>query len=91
MKIVDCNIELVLQTSKIQDELLRKRLTKELSERLLEDWVNYIYNNRHTPLNDIIFKIINMGEYSEMTIDDIDETMMWIKWFFDQHNIDIPK
>ena len=69
-------------TSKYQDQVLLEKLSNLLDEHCFDDWVNYVYKHRNTPVDKIVQDLSNEQALSKMTIDDIDETILWIKWLF---------
>ena len=73
-------------TSEYQDKILLEKLSQPLDSCYFDNWVNYIYRHRKVPLNKIVQDLGNNIDLSKMTIDDIDETILWIKWIFSVNN-----
>ena len=84
MVIRDKDLSVAIITNDTQDSILTKRIKTTLSNDDLCEWVNYIYCNRTTPVNMLRFDMEKLAKFSKMDLDDIDETMMWIRWVFNQ-------
>jgi hypothetical protein len=66
----------------MQDRVLSRKLSQNLSEYYFDYWANYIYHNRDTPCEQILSDFADEPVLCKMNLGDIDETILWLKWVF---------
>ena len=85
MVIRDKDLSVVIKTNNTHDSVLLMKLKSSFSSEDLSEWVNYIYCNRTVPVNMLCYDMKKLPKFSKIKMDDIDETMMWIRWVLSQN------